>query len=215
MKIAGSFLKINDNIEKIKQLNDACDNIHMDIMDGVFTEKATIPFEKMENINKIITKPKDIHLMVNDIYKYIDLYKKLNPNYITFHYEATNEIENIINYIKSMNIKVGLAINPDTSIKKITKYLDNLDLILVMSVFPGAGGQKFIDITDKIDYLNDYKKQNNLNYIIEVDGGINNETIKLVKNADLIVVGSYITDSDNYKNQIKKLRGDLWKKDLL
>lgn len=209
MKIAGSFLKINDNIEKIKQLNDACDNIHMDIMDGVFTEKATIPFEKMENINKIITKPKDIHLMVNDIYKYIDLYKKLNPNYITFHYEATNEIENIINYIKSMNIKVGLAINPDTSIKKITKYLDNLDLILVMSVFPGAGGQKFIDITDKIDYLNDYKKQNNLNYIIEVDGGINNETIKLVKNADLIVVGSYITDSDNYKNQIKKLRGDL------
>ncbi|MBR3363080.1 MAG: ribulose-phosphate 3-epimerase [Bacilli bacterium] len=209
MKIAGSFLKINDNIEKVKELNEACNNIHMDIMDGVFTEKATIPFDEMKEINKVITKPKDIHLMVKDIYKYIDLYKDLKPNYMTFHYEAVNDIENVIDYIKSMNIKVGLAINPNTDVTKITKYLNSLDLVLVMSVFPGKGGQEFIDITDKINYLDEYRKQNNLNYIIEVDGGINDETISFVKNADLIVVGSYITDSDNYFEKVKKLRGEL------
>ena len=209
MKIAGSFLKIGNDIKKVKTLNDVCDNIHIDVMDGVFTQRATMDFSKMEKLNKVITKPKDVHLMVEDIYGYVDLYKKLNPRYITFHFEATTDVENIIDYIKSFGIKVGMAINPNTEVKNITDYLDKLDLVLVMSVFPGEGGQKFIDITEKIDYLKKYRKEKNLNYIIEVDGGIDDKNILLVSDVDLVVVGSFITDSDNYKGQIRKLRGEL------
>ena len=214
MKIAGSFLKINNDKEKIKTLNKVCDNIHIDVMDGIFTKKATIPFENMQSINEIITKPKDVHLMVENIYEYIDLYKNLKPDYITFHYEISKNHEKIINYIKSLGIKAGIAINPDTNVNSIINYLNKLDLVLVMSVFPGAGGQTFIDITDKIDYLKDYREKNNLSFIIEVDGGINDITINQVKDADLIVVGSYITDSDDYQTQIKKIRGIKWKKAL-
>lgn len=207
--IDGSFLKIGNDIEKIRVLNDVCDNIHFDVMDGIFTENKTISFSDMVDIDEVITKPKDIHLMVKNIYKYVDLYKKLNPQCITFHYEATDDIDRVINYIKSCGIKVGMAINPDTDVKKITNYLDKIDLVLVMSVFPGKGGQEFIDITDKIDYLKEFKIKNNLNYIIEVDGGINDKTIKLVGEADLIVVGSYITDSDNFLEKVKILRGEI------
>ena len=215
MKIGGSFLKIQNNIKKIKELNDVCDNIHFDVMDGKFTEKKTESFETMKKVNEIITKPKDIHLMVKDIYTYVNLYKDLNPKFITFHFEATNDIEKTIEYIKSFNIKVGLAINPDTNIEKIKDYLYKIDLVLVMSVFPGKGGQEFIDITSKIKKLKEFRLQNNLNYIIEVDGGINDKSIKQVKDADLVVVGSFITDSINYQKQIDKLRGEVWKKDLL
>ena len=209
MKIGGSFLKIQNNIKKIKELNDVCDNIHFDVMDGKFTEKKTESFETMKKVNEIITKPKDIHLMVKDIYTYVNLYKDLNPKFITFHFEATNDIEKTIEYIKSFNIKVGLAINPDTNIEKIKDYLYKIDLVLVMSVFPGKGGQEFIDITSKIKKLKEFRLQNNLNYIIEVDGGINDKSIKQVKDADLVVVGSFITDSINYQKQIDKLRGEV------
>ena len=209
MKIGGSFLKIQNNIKKIKELNDVCDNIHFDVMDGKFTEKKTESFETMKKVNEIITKPKDIHLMVKDIYTYVNLYKDLNPKFITFHFEATNDIEKTIEYIKSFNIKVGLAINPDTNIEKIKDYLYKIDLVLVMSVFPGKGGQEFIDITSKIKKLKEFRLQNNLNYIIEVDGGINDKSIKQVKDADVVVVGSFITDSINYQKQIDKLRGEV------
>ncbi|MBR2832856.1 MAG: ribulose-phosphate 3-epimerase [Bacilli bacterium] len=203
--IAGSFLKIMNDIDKIKELNDACDSIHYDVMDGIFTDHQTISFEQMKKIDQIITKPKDIHLMVRNIFKYVDLYKHFNPDYITFHYEAADDILKTIDYIKSFNIKVGLAINPDTPVQKIYNYLDKIDLVLVMSVFPGKPGQKFIDITDKIKELKKIKKETKLKYIIEVDGGINDKTIDLVKEADLPVVGSYITDSNNYKKQVASL----------
>lgn len=209
MKISASFLQIQNDIEKVIELNKVSDGMHYDVMDGIFVENKTIPFEIMQKIDKFITKPKDIHLMVKDVYKYIDMYKKTNPEYIIFHYEATTEVTKIIEYIKSLGIKVGLAINPNTSLNCITKYLKDLDLILVMSVYPGKGGQEFIDVSNKIKYLNDYKKNNILNYKIEVDGGINDKTIQKIKGADIAVVGSFITSSDNYEMQIKKVRNAL------
>lgn len=200
MKIAGSFLKVQNDIKKIKELEKNTDQIHFDIMDGIFTENKT-------NIKDIqIKKDIDIHLMVLDIKSYVDKVLKYNPKYITFHLEATDNIIGNINYIKEKNIKVGLAINPETDIEKIYKYLDKIDLVLLMSVPPGKGGQKFTDISNKLNKLYNYRKENNLSFIIEVDGGINNETIKKVEKADVVVCGSYITDSTNYENQVKQLK---------
>ncbi|MDO4975247.1 MAG: ribulose-phosphate 3-epimerase [Alphaproteobacteria bacterium] len=200
MKIAGSFLKIQNEIEKIIELDSIADQIHYDVMDGKFVSNTTVDICKMQEISKHITKPKDVHLMVYDIKKYVREYSKLKPDYITFHYEATNNINEIINYIKLLNIKVGIAINPDTDVSLLMPYLDVVDLVLVMSVFPGKGGQTFIDVSSKIDYLYSLK------YVIEVDGGINNETIKKVNKVDIAVVGSYITDSDDYRTQVEKVR---------
>ena len=209
MKIAGSFLKIQKDKDKVIELNNISDQIHYDIMDGKFVPNKTIDIKEMEEINNHITKPKDIHLMVYDIKKYVRDYSKLKPDYIIFHFEATKEITEIINYIKLLNIKVGIAINPDTDVNVLNPYLDVIDLVLVMSVFPGKGGQTFINIKNKIDYLCIIREKYNLKYQIEVDGGINNQTIKQITKADIAVVGSYITDSNDYESQIKKVRDSI------
>ena len=204
MLIAASYLKIQNEKENIKKLNKYADIMHYDVMDGKFTGNKTLPFEKVRYNTSDVTKNKDIHLMVEDIYNYIDCYSTLKPNNITFHLEIGNTSD-IINYIKNKGIKVGLAINPGTKVEAIEPYLKDIDIVLVMSVTPGAGGQKFIDISPKIDFLYNYRVNNNLSYKIEVDGGINDETIKLIKKADIAVVGSFITNSDDYKKQFLKL----------
>lgn len=207
MIISGSFLKIQDEKEKIRKLSEACDQIHFDIMDGIFTENKTVDLEKLSKDG--INKPIDVHLMVYDVKSYVDRVLKFNPKYITFHIEINKKTEENINYIKSKNIKVGLAINPETPIESIYKYLNMLDLVLIMSVHPGKGGQKFMDITDRIDKLVKYRDDNNLQYLIEVDGGINSETIKKIKHSDIAVSGSFITDSENYKEKVNELRRSL------
>ena len=204
MLIAASYLKIQNEKENIEKLNKYADIMHYDVMDGNFTGNKTLPFEKVRYNTSDVTKNKDIHLMVEDIYNYIDCYSTLKPNNITFHLEIGNTSD-IINYIKNKGIKVGLAINPGTKVEAIEPYLKDIDIVLVMSVTPGAGGQKFIDISPKIDFLYNYRVNNNLSYKIEVDGGINDETIKLIKKADIAVVGSFITNSDDYKKQFLKL----------
>ena len=206
VKIAGSFLKIQNDGEKIRELDKVCDVIHVDVMDGKFTEKATLPLEKMKDSILSLKKPFDVHLMVNDLKEYIDEVAALNPNYITFHLEACDDILKVINYIHDKGIKVGVAINPETTLEKLYPYLSDVDLVLVMSVTPGAGGQSFIDVADKIGSLVSYRKENNSAYLIEVDGGINDNTIRLVRDADIAVVGSFITGSDNYQSQVYKLK---------
>ena len=208
MKIAGSFLKIADDKEKIKDLESVVDQIHFDVMDGKFTEKSTLSFNVLEKNLKGINKKMDIHLMVINIKKYVDEVLKFRPSYITFHIEATDNPEYYIKYIKEKNLKVGMAINPETNIKDLLPYLKIIDLVLIMSVPPGTGGQKFIDISEKIKKLYEYRKNNNLSYMIEVDGGINSSTIKKIKKADIAVAGSFITDSNDYQKQVELLRGD-------
>ena len=144
--------------------------------------------------------------MVSDVRRYIDEFSKLNPEFITFHYEAASEISSVINYIHEKGIKVGMSIKPATDISEIVDYLPYLDLVLVMSVEPGKGGQAFIEESvDKIDKLYKLREKENYNYVIEIDGGINNETIKLCDKADIAVVGSYITKQD-YETAIRNLR---------
>lgn len=205
--ISASFLSIKDNIkENIKKLdNTSIDMLHVDIMDGIFVPNKTWNIDEVKELLVDTKKKKDIHLMVNDVKKYIDDFKILKPEYITFHYEAIDNIFDTIRYIKSLNIKVGLSIKPNTNIEDIKPYLKYLDLVLVMSVEPGKGGQKFIESSiDKIDYLYNERINNNYHYLIEVDGGINDITSKLCNKADILVIGSFITNGD-YQEQIDKI----------
>ena len=206
VKIAGSFLKIQDDFDRIKTLDRVCDMIHFDVMDGKFTEKKTLPIEKMKETVLSLDKPFDVHLMVRNLKKYIDEVAILNPSYITFHLEASIDALDIINYIHDKGIKVGIAINPATDIDKLYPYLDLVDLVLIMSVKAGAGGQTFIDITDRLNIVFKYREDNNLSYVIEFDGGINDTTIRYVRDADIVVAGSFITNSDNYQSQVYKLK---------
>ncbi len=198
-----SILSIKDNNSKVEQIDSLNpDYIHVDVMDGKFVsnkvDMSTLP---------LLNSKKDVHLMVYDIYEYIDIYKKYNPEYITFHYEATDNIIDTINYIHTLGIKAGLAIKPNTSVYDIIEYLNMIDLVLVMSVEPGAGGQRFIiHSEDKVNLLYDIRNNNDYNYKIEVDGGINNITKELCKKADMIVVGSYITNSDNPKEKYESMK---------
>lgn len=191
------------------------DYFHIDVMDGKFVENDTK--ERMKGytnqIKQISNLPIDVHLMVEDIEKYIEEYMSFMPNIITFHYEACQNKEDIlklISYIKDKGIKVGLAISPNTSEEKIYDFLSFIHMVLIMTVEPGKGGQKLIPETvDKIRRLNQYRNENNLDFDIEADGGINLETMPSVKEVgvDIAVVGSAIIKTEDYKETIKLLKG--------
>ena len=211
MKISASILDIKEpknlEVEKLSSLD--VDLIHIDVMDGVFVENTTCDSTEYYNIVRNSKKPFDIHLMVSNVKKFIDEYSIFNPEYITFHYEAVSDLNSVVGYIRDKNIKVGLSIKPSTDVKEIVEFLPYIDLILVMSVEPGRGGQSFIKESEfKLEQLKILREQKNYNYVIEVDGGVNFETIDMCKCADICVVGSYIT-KNNYEEQIANLRGKI------
>lgn len=197
-----SILSLEDK-NRIKELaNQNIDYLHLDIMDGKYVDNRTMEFNELANYLKDINKPFDVHLMVRDVYKYAEMYSKLKPVIITFHLDSDSNPNQVINYLKKQNIKVGIAIKPNEDVSIIKPYLDQIDLALIMSVEPGKGGQKFIkDVVPKIAALRNLKSD----LIIEIDGGINNETIKNCQDCDIIVVGSYITSGD-FKNKIANLK---------
>src|SRR5574344_148443 len=205
MKISGSILSIKDNSAKIDELiNSGIDLLHLDVMDGKFVDNYSLPYEECLKINNLQKLPLDVHIMVQTPKQYIEKFINLKPKYITFHVETDNVLDNI-NYLKQNNISVGLAINPETNIDELLPYLDKIDLVLVMSVQPGYGGQAFINSSlDKINYLNNYKVMNNLNYQTEIDGGVNTNNIQLIK-SDIVVIGSTITKTSNYKEEVEKI----------
>ena len=206
MKISGSILKIKSDKNRIEEIIDSgIDYLHLDVMDGIFVDNISLQYNECDKIKELFKIPLDIHLMVQNPIDYIKDFIKLEPKYISFHIEA-NDIDKCIDYIKKTNTLVGLAINPATKLEKILPYLEKVDLILVMSVEPGYGGQTFINSSlEKINYLNEYRIKNNLKFKIEVDGGINIDNIKKI-NSDIVVIGSGITDSDNYKEQVDKIK---------
>lgn len=211
MKIAGSVLDIKPKTreEILKFCSSGIDYLHLDIMDGIFVSNISYLKSEEKALFKDIKIPLIIHLMVSNITKYINYFKELNPDYIIFHYEATSDIQKVIDYLKEMNIKVGIAISPDTSLSLIEPYLNSIDMVLVMSVYPGLGRQAFIeDSTLKINDLLDIKLKKEYDFLISVDGGINKDTIKKIGNVDIAVIGSFLTSNNDYCCQLKILKGE-------
>ncbi len=209
--LSADFLNLGNDILKAKEAG--AEFIHIDVMDGVFVNNISIGLPVLKSIDHKFNLVNDVHLMIVNPLKYVQDFIDAGADYITFHYEAVNEkgdIDKIIDIIHKQNKKVGISIKPNTKVEVLLPYLNKIDLVLVMSVEPGFGGQKFIETSlDKIDYLSSFKKDNHLKYLIEVDGGINEDTAKLcVKaGADVLVAGSYLYKSKDMKESLEKLRG--------
>ena len=208
MKISATFLSSSNIPADLKKLNDTdVDYIHVDVMDGKFVPNKTMPFREMRNIYKYTDKRLDVHLMVDDPKKYIPLYAELNTEYITFHVEVMEHIEECLELIKSYGIKCGLALRPSTPVKSLVPYLPLLDLVLVMSVEPGKGGQKFIlSSQEKIEEVRALLDSYHSKAVINVDGGINNETKDKCQECDILTSGSYIINSESFQQRIDSLR---------
>lgn len=217
MEVSTSLLSVKkeDIIQTIYNLEVAhTDYFHIDVMDGRFVENDTSETMRIycEYLNQITNVPIDVHLMVTNIKEYVDSYSIFNPNIITFHYEACKddtEVDKYIEQIKGRECKVGLAIKPNTDIEKIVKFLPKINLLVIMSVEPGKGGQKFIDSTvQKIKYAKAKIDELGLDTEIEVDGGIDLENSKEVKEAGatMLVSGTGIISSKDYNYTIRKMK---------
>lgn len=191
-EVSGSFLSNNDKLYEINRLNNSnVDYIHFDVMDGKFVSNKNITVSELPKLIDNVKKKIDIHFMVSNPDKYIEKICYYNIEYITIHYEIKN-LEDYIDKIKNYGFKVGIAIKPETDIEKIYYLLDKVNLVLIMSVEPGKSGQKFIDVSDKINKLKQEIINRKLNVKISVDGGINEEVLTYVKNADILVSSSFI-----------------------
>ena len=210
MKIAVSYLNVKKKyMEKVISDIDKTDAdfIHVDVMDGKYVKNKANSFSDIENIGYYTRKRLDIHFMVNKPLKVIDDYALLNVFCMTFHLHIKNDLNEVIERCHAYGIKVGLALNPDEDIKLIEPYLDKIDLVLVMSVYPGLPGQEFIkDVIPKVKALRSKIKKENKNVLISVDGGINKENKQFLGDADILVSGSYITNSENLEKAIDSLR---------
>lgn len=208
MKISTSILDCNDRVDAVLKLNRTNNSyIHIDVMDGKFVSGVNFQnIDELKEISRLAKYPMDIHLMMEEPLSYIEKLKDMNIEFITIHLEIDKDIKIIIDKIKSFGYKVGLSIKPNTLVSDLKYYLDVIDMVLIMSVEPGLGGQKFMESTlGRVKELKELIVKKGRNILIEVDGGINDETIKYLNNVDIAVVGSYIVKSDNYYSRIQSL----------
>lgn len=209
--LSANFYNLEEDINIL--INNDIKYLHLDVMDGIFVNNISFGIPVIKKLKEHIPNNIvfDTHLMITEPERYIDEFVKAGADIITVHYEASKVISNAIDLIKENGLKVGLSINPSTDVKNIVKYLDLVDLVLVMSVNPGFGGQKFIpDSIEKVKFLCEKRKENDNKFLIEIDGGINKDNINLVSCAgvDVIVAGSAVFNGDIDKN-IKSLKEGL------
>ena len=202
MEINGSFLKSkNSQVKTIESLNkSSISGIHVDFMDNTWIKNNSLRIEDMDL--KDVKKPIEVHMMVSNPLKYLDDFKEYKIDHYIFHIEVVNNPLEVILEIIRRGIRPGIAINPDTPVELLKPYLKYIDMILLMSVTPGKGGQDFLENT--IERLRTLRKM--YKGKIEVDGGINPKTIKKVRLSDAVVCGSYICMSDNYESRIQELK---------
>ncbi len=207
MKITVSYISsLYDTKKTIDLINETeADGLHVDLMDGVYVDNKNFDIDSLQDLFKDNTKPMDIHMMVNRPSKYLDKILSLYPDCVYIHPKTEPGALGILNNLAMHEIKRGIVINPDEEVKDFVHYFPYIDRVLLMSVTPGAGGQKFLEKTSKkLDKLLAYKNENN--FEIYIDGGINESTIKEVSKADGVVSGSFICKSKDFEKQIKKLK---------
>jgi len=204
--LSANFGKLEEEIKAICEAG--CDLVHVDVMDGHFVPNLTIGPVVVESVAKTATKPLDIHLMVENNSFFVDMFAKFQPEYITFHIEEEKHPHRLVQKIKSYGIKAGVVLNPSTNPIVIEYLLEELDMVLLMSVNPGFGGQSFIpSVIKKTKQLKKMIEEINPNCLIEVDGGVSDKNIEELKKAgvDIVVAGSYVFKND-YKKAIESLK---------
>ena len=201
--LAADFSKLGDEIKAVEDAG--ADWIHVDVMDGHFVPNLTMGPPIIKTLRKYTKLPFDVHLMISPVHKYIKDYADAGADIITIHPEATKDLKSSIEHIKSLNKKVGVSLNPESKINLITDLLNEIDLVLIMSVNPGFGGQKFMpEVLGKIKELKKIRDQKNLNFDIEIDGGINFDNNKLAIEAGANILVSGTTIFKNNNGDIKK-----------
>ena len=207
--LSADFSQLGNEIKRLEE--GGADMIHVDVMDGHFVPNLTMGPPVIKALRKYTKLPFDVHLMISPVHKFIKDYADAGADIITIHPEATDNLKNSINYIKKLNKKVGISLNPKTKIDLVLDFLDQIDLILIMSVYPGFGGQKFMpEVLNKVKELKNIKDEQKLNFDIEIDGGIdfNNSKLAIEAGANILVSGTTIFKSNNgdIKKNIKTLK---------
>ena len=214
VKIAPSILAadlLNIKNEVINVDNAGAEFIHIDVMDGHFVPNLSFGYNMVKTLRPITNKILDVHLMISPVEPFIKEFIDAGSDIISFHPEADKNTKEIISIIKKSNCKVGIAVHPNIKIEEIKEFLNDVDLVIIMTVIPGFGGQKFLeDQVNKISALKEIRKNINANYEIEIDGGINYQTSKICidKGADILVAGSYVygAPKEEYKDKINSIR---------
>ena len=201
--LSADFSQLGNEIKRLE--NGGADMIHVDVMDGHFVPNLTLGPPIIKALRKYTKLPFDVHLMISPVHKYIQAYSDAGADIITIHPEATDNLENSILKIKSLNKKVGVSLNPESKIDLIRHYLEKIDLVLIMSVNPGFGGQKFMpEVLDKVKQLKEIQSRDNIDFDIEIDGGIDFDNCQsaIEAGANILVSGTTVFKSNN--GDIKK-----------
>lgn len=210
MKVSLSILTVDyANVEKsLSNIINDIDYVHMDVMDGEFVPNISFGYAFVKSLRKLTNKEFDTHLMMMHPQNYIKQFADAGSQYITFHVEADCDVKETIDLIHSHNVKAGISIKPNTKVEEILEYLPYVDMVLVMSVEPGFGGQSFMpNSIDKVKMLKELRDKNNYNYLINIDGGIKDSTAPYISEyVDMAVVGSYICNAENPKENLLKIK---------